>query len=176
MTDSYDKKKYLKYKLKYLNLRDSQIAGTGVPLVSCSPNNLLKVYFNSKEIKFGQKMKLTEVEFEPIIEFDPKGKLYTILMVDPDAPSKQSPTHRYWLHMMKINNSEVVVSFNRSDPPKGTGYHRYYFYLLEQPHKFSSKDFPYATGGPFDVARFIEHHQLKIVSCTMYKTECCLPN
>jgi large subunit ribosomal protein L35 len=31
------------------------------------------------------------------------GNLYTLLMVDPDAPSRENPVKRSWLHWMVVN-------------------------------------------------------------------------
>jgi phosphatidylethanolamine-binding protein len=71
---------------------------------------------------------------KPKINFDryPNDK-YTIVMVDPDAPSRNNPIYKYWLHLLIINNNEKIISHEPPSPPIGSGKHRYIFFLLKQP-------------------------------------------
>ncbi|XP_010070692.1 PREDICTED: phosphatidylethanolamine-binding protein 1, partial [Pterocles gutturalis] len=62
---------------------------------------------------------------------DPQ-KLYTLVLTDPDAPSRKDPKFREWHHFlvtnMKGNNvgsGTVLSDYVGSGPPKGTGLHRY---------------------------------------------------
>ncbi|XP_037270645.2 protein D1 [Rhipicephalus microplus] len=60
---------------------------------------------------------------------------FALLMLDPDAPSRQYPSLRSWLHWMVINanttrklhKGEQAVEYNGPTPPEGTGPHRYVF-------------------------------------------------
>ncbi|KAL1415230.1 hypothetical protein MTO96_029650 [Rhipicephalus appendiculatus] len=60
---------------------------------------------------------------------------FALLMLDPDAPSRQNPSLRSWLHWMVINanttrrlhKGEQAVQYNGPTPPEGTGPHRYVF-------------------------------------------------
>lgn len=58
------------------------------------------------------------------------NKYYTIIIVDPDAPIG------FWIHLCiyNVSDSEGVVGciYNRPQPPKGTGDHRYYCIIYEQ--------------------------------------------
>ncbi|KAH6921130.1 hypothetical protein HPB50_027881 [Hyalomma asiaticum] len=60
---------------------------------------------------------------------------FALLMLDPDAPSRENPSLRNWLHWMVINahttrrldKGQQVVRYNGPTPPEGTGPHRYVF-------------------------------------------------
>lgn len=68
-----------------------------------------------------------------------KEKLYTLIMSDPDAPSRAEPKFREFFHWGVINipGSDIsagreIVGFIGSGPPRGTGLHRYVFVVYEQ--------------------------------------------
>jgi phosphatidylethanolamine-binding protein (PEBP) family uncharacterized protein len=130
----------------------------------------LTVYFGNKKIENDETVDLQVVQSKPNIKFNvPAGKYYTILMVDPDAPSKNHPDNKYWLHWMVVNNYNTIVDFKPSTPSPGTGEHRYYIWLLEQqqeikvPNTYSRQKFP--------VKQFIGNYKLKPIAGVMYKTE-----
>ena len=70
--------------------------------------------------------------------------LWTLLMVDPDAPSRTNPVCGEWLHwavcnarlgsdgVLDIEHADVVTPYAGPTPPKGTGKHRYCFLLFRQ--------------------------------------------
>ncbi|XP_050973085.1 phosphatidylethanolamine-binding protein 4 [Labeo rohita] len=71
-------------------------------------------------------------------------KKYTLLMVDPDAPSRQKPSRSYWRHWLLVDikgkalrrgdvSGVELSAYTRPIPPQGTGLHRYQFYVYEQP-------------------------------------------
>lgn len=69
------------------------------------------------------------------------GACYTLVMVDPDAPSPQNPTMRELRHWTVANipgsavgNGDEVVQFIGAGPPKGTGPHRYGILIFQQPN------------------------------------------
>ena len=92
------------------------------------------------------------------------NKFYTIIMIDPDAPSCTNPTNKYWLHWLVTNITKdnmkgtSIVDYNRPNPSVGSGAHRYYFVLFEHNNilninkklnirsKFNLKDFLLQTG------------------------------
>ncbi|KAG5280592.1 hypothetical protein AALO_G00061870 [Alosa alosa] len=72
-----------------------------------------------------------------------KGK-YVLMMLDPDAPSRSSPTRASWRHwlVVDIKGSElrtgtiigsVLSEYKRPTPPQHSGLHRYQFMLFKQP-------------------------------------------
>lgn len=86
------------------------------------------------------------------------GAKYTLIMSDPDAPSRAAPRCREWLHWIVANTEKrcggkgmegeegeegeeetevsgqgyTVCDYNGPTPPRGTGKHRYVFVLYEQ--------------------------------------------
>ncbi|XP_078521513.1 phosphatidylethanolamine-binding protein 4 [Lissotriton helveticus] len=81
-----------------------------------------------------------EVKF-PFARADKK---YVLIMVDPDAPNRAEPTMRFWRHWLVKDISgqnlidgnmkgKVISEYQRPHPPHGAGYHRYQFFLYEQP-------------------------------------------
>src|SRR5438874_12510178 len=143
--------KYQKYKNKYLNLK------------KCQNNGLMTIKFDSKILI--NEMELSEVQNEPKLVINGSNN-YTLIMVDPDAPSRENPINKYWLHWMFINSDQVIVPFQPPSPPKKSGKHRYYFYLFEQPKHFDVNEFKnkYIGGGHFNLINFIKDNNLKLVS------------
>lgn len=130
----------------------------------------LPVYFKNKQIENDSYVDIQEVQYKPQIKFNvPANKFYTVLMVDPDAPSKDNPENKHWLHWMIINNNNTIVDFQPSSPPIGSGEHRYFIYLLEQ-----QKEIKVPTAYPrqkFPIDSFIKKYNLKPIASAMYKTE-----
>lgn len=84
------------------------------------------------------------------------GTKYTLVMSDPDAPSRATPKFREWLHWIIVNAAKAegedgeteisgqgytVCDYSGPTPPRGTGKHRYVFVLYEQ----ASGDLPEAV-------------------------------
>jgi len=103
-----------------------------------------------------------------------------VVTVDPDAPSKESAKPgKYWLHLLVINNNDVVVPYNPPSPPKKSGKHRYIFYLFKQQNKFNDpKDLIISTKKNdkierknFDLEEFKNKNNLMEVDNLMFETE-----
>jgi hypothetical protein len=68
-----------------------------------------------------------------------EGEMYTLLLVDPDAPSRKNPTEREWVHWCisnipgdNVDKGAFKYSYVGAGPPVGTGEHRYVFLLYKQ--------------------------------------------
>jgi len=87
----------------------------------------------------------TAVAAEPPMEFHWSGKpdqLYTVLMVDPDAPSRSDPSMRSFLHWAIVNcpgeerdRGDTIAEYTGPAPPPGSGLHRYVFIVYQQTAK-----------------------------------------
>lgn len=91
----------------------------------------------------GVELTPTQVKNQPKVEWQAEaGTYYTLIMTDPDAPSRKEPTIREWHHWLVVNipgdnikKGEVLSAYVGSGPPKDSGLHRYTFILYKQPKK-----------------------------------------
>lgn len=106
-------------------LRETEI----VPdvLQSLKDVDLLKVFYNEKvKADLGNILTPTQVKEQPKIEYDANSSnFYTLLMTDPDAPSRKEPIRREFRHWLVVNipgndvkNGETVFEYIGSGPPK----------------------------------------------------------
>lgn len=107
-------------------------------------------YPNDVTVSPGDELRPVQVKDTPTVQWthaDPAA-FYTLILTDPDAPSRAQPTSREWQHWTVVNiPGEAVASGNASaaagqqlaeyvgaGPPQGTGQHRYVFALFRQQH------------------------------------------
>uniref|UniRef100_A0A914C8Z1 Uncharacterized protein n=1 Tax=Acrobeloides nanus TaxID=290746 RepID=A0A914C8Z1_9BILA len=94
-----------------------------------------------------------------------RDKLYTLIMADPDAPSRSDPKNRDYLHWMvvnvpgcRVNEGEEVVPYAGATPPPKTGPHRYTLLAFQQPGEIHDVA-PKQKRSGFKVNKFVlEHH------------------
>ncbi|XP_052721670.1 phosphatidylethanolamine-binding protein 4-like [Crassostrea angulata] len=112
--------------------------------------------------------------------------LYTLVMADPDAPFKDNPTQKYWLHWMVTNikgsnlmdgnalGGDVVMAYIPPTPPKPepgtTNPHRYMFYLLEQTDEPDTSLVNQEWRGKFRLDDFVINNGCQIVASFQYTT------
>ena len=91
-------------------------------------------YPNKKVVRDGVYISPKDSSAVPTIVFmgNPQ-KLYTLVMVDPDAVRG---TRIHWLVVnFSAHDGMVIFPYDGPHPPQGTGNHHYYFALLEQKNK-----------------------------------------
>lgn len=120
------------------NLTNEQV----IPdVIDSKPGESIKVeYADGVQVLQGNELKPTQVKDLPKFTFKAQSdKLYTLAMVDPDAPSRAEPKLREVLHYLvsnipgsEVEKANTLVEYVGSGPPKGTGLHRYVFLLFEQ--------------------------------------------
>lgn len=110
-------------------------------IIPIAPKKVLSVsYPNDVNVNLGAELTPTQVKDIPIVSWEAeKGAMYTLMMIDPDAPSRQKPTVREYRHWMVINIPEnmiddglTVTEYVGSGAPEGTGLHRYTFLVYKQ--------------------------------------------
>lgn len=152
--------------------------------MSQSKKSVLTVNVGNRMIKNGINIPLSDAQAKPSIHFGHRvDEYFTIIMVDPDAPSRKNPVYKYWLHQLIINNNEEIAKFHPPSPPKGSGSHRYIIYLFSQSRKlnpreliFSGQQFAYTNNidnmprNNFNLGEFIIQNRLKLVDSVYYKT------
>ncbi|KAG6535812.1 hypothetical protein ZIOFF_000841 [Zingiber officinale] len=91
-------------------IRDSLVVGrvVGDVVDPFTRSVALRVIYNSREVTNGCEMKPSAVAEEPRVEVvgTDLDNLYTLIMVDPDAPSPSEPALReylHWYHHLPLN-------------------------------------------------------------------------
>ncbi|XP_045312898.1 phosphatidylethanolamine-binding protein 1 [Leopardus geoffroyi] len=152
------------------------------------PQHPLQVKYTGAEVdELGKVLTPTQVKNRPTsIAWDglDPGKLYTLVMTDPDAPSRKDPKYREWHHFLVVNmkgndisSGTVLSDYVGSGPPKGTGLHRYVWLVYEQngPLKCDEPILSNRSGdhrGKFKVASFRKKYELgPPVAGTCYQAE-----
>ncbi|XP_075148657.1 protein D3-like [Haematobia irritans] len=146
-------------------------------VVDEGPKHFLKItYDNGILADKGVELTPTQVKNQPKVEWQAEaGTYYTLVMTDPDAPSRKEPSMREWHHWLVVNipgdqlhKGEVLTEYVGSGAPKDTGLHRYTFLLFKQPKKleFDEKHLSKTQGAGrenFSTRKFIEKHGIEKV-------------
>ncbi|KAL3863639.1 hypothetical protein ACJMK2_005388 [Sinanodonta woodiana] len=123
-------------------------------IIDKAPTQLLKLHYGSIDVLPGLVLTPSQVKERPKVEYDAeKGAYYTLIMNDPDAPSRRDPIMGEWHHWLVTNipgadvsEGDEMTQYVGAGPPKGTGLHRYVFLLYKQTKgKMSFKDLPKLT-------------------------------
>lgn len=91
----------------------------------------------------GRRLSVEQTQSIPFVSYPwEPGHYYSLLMIDPDAPSRKHPVNAEMLHWMVVNISRktesndldyaTVMPYRGPNPGKGTGLHRYIFLLFRQ--------------------------------------------
>jgi len=84
---------------------------------------------------------LKDVSMKPTVQLlnAQPNELYTLAMLDPDAPSVKNPAFREWRHWLVVNISggdlskaDEISKYQAPEPDQDTGIHRYVFLLFKQ--------------------------------------------
>ncbi|XP_055323149.1 protein D3-like [Sitodiplosis mosellana] len=104
---------------------------------------LLKVvYPDGTAVRLGNELKPSQIQDKPTEVAWPckEGAYYTVLMYNPDGPSRVAPVNREYRHWLVVNipendieKGQEVVGYSKGVPPKGSGLHRYVFLVFKQP-------------------------------------------
>ncbi|CAN1149686.1 Protein MOTHER of FT and TFL1, partial [Linum perenne] len=107
-----------------------------------NPTVELTVHYGSRKVSNGCEIKPSAAAQKPVVQVlhdaPFSSVLYTLVMVDPDAPSPSEPRLREWLHWIMVDipegsdasKGEEVVPYVGPQPP--TGIHRYVLALFRQ--------------------------------------------
>ncbi|KAH9735719.1 ZCN15 [Citrus sinensis] len=100
----------------------------------------MRITYSNKDVNNGRELKPSEVLNQPRVEIggDDLRTFYTLVMVDPDAPSPSDPSLREYLHWLVTDipattgasfGQEIV---NYESPRPTMGIHRFVFVLFRQ--------------------------------------------
>ncbi|AZL89831.1 phosphatidyl ethanolamine-binding protein-like protein [Megavirus baoshan] len=135
----------------------------------------LQVSIHNNTIYDGMIIPLKYTQQLPKINFTKNNNdKYTIIMVDPDAPSRKNPIYKYFLHWLIINNNEIIMDFTPPAPPKNSGPHRYFIFLLKQNKLLNSSSIKIngkIEREKFNLAEFIADNNLEVIDSIHFITE-----
>ncbi|CAJ0932657.1 unnamed protein product, partial [Mesorhabditis belari] len=149
-------------------------------------NTLTAKYDSGVEANLGNVLTPTQVKNPPKVSWEASGdQLYTLLMTDPDAPSRKEATYREWHHWLVVNipgndisKGDVLAEYVGSGPPEGTGLHRYIFLVWKQAGKISDPEHGHLTNtsgesrGCFKTRDFVKKHGLGTpIAGNLYQAE-----
>ncbi|KAF2886035.1 hypothetical protein ILUMI_20138 [Ignelater luminosus] len=143
-------------------------------VIDSLPQTVLEaVYANNVVVDAGKELTPTKVKDKPTVKWPAEeGSFYVLMMVDPDAPSRQNPKFREWHHWLVVNipgndvaKGETLSEYIGSGPPKNTGLHRYVLLVFKQPGKlrFDEKKLTNRSGngrGKFSTRNFATKYKL----------------
>ncbi|XP_030383786.1 putative odorant-binding protein A5 [Scaptodrosophila lebanonensis] len=138
------------------------------------PKELLKVIFENRlNIEEGNLYTPMSLKFEPKLDWDAdEDTYYTIVMLTPDAPSRENPIYRSWLHWLVVNvpgdsisKGQIISEYYGPIPPKKSGELRYVVLVYEQSDKIEFKEQKVELNNPdqhsnFDVQKFADKYSL----------------
>lgn len=132
----------------------------------------MEVYINGNKIEYDKKYDLNIFTKNlPRINFTKESnKFYTIIMIDPDAPSRKKPIYKYWLHYLVVNNHKMIVDYYPPSPPSKSGEHRYYILVFEQQNIINDK-LNIIDRKNFNCKQFVSKYGLKLVHKMKFITE-----
>ncbi|KAK8749329.1 hypothetical protein OTU49_015796 [Cherax quadricarinatus] len=111
-------------------------------VIDSPPPAILKVRYGEAVVNSGNQLTPTQVVALPTLLSWPReeGALYTLCMTDPDAPNRQDPKSREFLHWLVVNlpscdpaTGHTLSGFVGSAPADGSGLHRYVYLVYRQP-------------------------------------------
>ncbi|KAH8251219.1 hypothetical protein KR032_003274 [Drosophila birchii] len=138
------------------------------------PKELLRIrYDNTFDIEEGKVYTPTELKFQPRLDWaaDP-GSFYTVLMICPDAPNRENPMYRSWLHWLVVNvpgldimKGQAISDYFGPLPPKDSGIQRYLILVYQQSDKldFDEKKIELSNAdghSNFEVKKFAEKYEM----------------
>ncbi|KAF5329805.1 hypothetical protein D9619_009404 [Psilocybe cf. subviscida] len=168
---------------------------------SFTPSINFNVFWPSKgkEATIGEALSKESTQEEPEIKVLPTdgpggtdaNATYTMVMTDPDAPSRQDPKwgqFRHWVlpglklpaggSLQAQKTKPAATPYMGPAPPPGSGFHRYIFLLFQEPAGGLSlpTDATESSGGEksrpkWNAMTFAERNQLKLVGATFFQTE-----
>jgi len=89
-------------------------------------------------------------------------KLYTIILLDENAKQK------YFIHLLKINNHDVIQPYTPPHPPAGTGDHKYSILIYEQKNEIDPNSLKDTPRSGFNLLSFPSQYNLRLISSSSF--------
>ncbi|CAN8097729.1 unnamed protein product [Discula destructiva] len=132
-------------------------SASGVIPDDFKPKVKLEVTFNGKPVENGNFFRAGECKTAPAVTFQPElpessSASYTLMLVDPDAPTPDDPKFAFWRHWivpglqpLSGDSSQVaetkppITKYHPPGPKDDSKPHRYLFLLFREPAGFDPK-------------------------------------
>jgi phosphatidylethanolamine-binding protein (PEBP) family uncharacterized protein len=121
--------------------------------------NMLEVSYGNEHV-LGQELPKPITQMKPSVKFPNTGKLYTLVMWDPDVPPQIQPGFVHWIvtNLQSQNNIEINELLPYKGPAPPSGIHRYFFRLFEQQGHINPQQ---PERIKFQISEFIENNNLR---------------
>ncbi|KAK4235116.1 phosphatidylethanolamine-binding protein [Achaetomium macrosporum] len=172
-------------------LPSTVIAGDFTPTVDVNVN-----FPSGKHISNGTLVRVSEVKEAPIVSITPlgdsttsaSGQKFTLMLIDPDAPTPDDPKFAYWRHWVVINISlpfdpsvseskprcvtttgRTLTQYLAPGPKDESGPHRYLFLVFQEPEqgllleKGDVGGEEFVQRRSFRAEEFVQKHGLRLV-------------
>jgi len=133
-----------------ISMTDLQTRSEIVPLLwpTKFDATVLSITYGTVSLQPASVLTPTQVKDYPTVQWNKAGHAYyTLIMTDPDAPSRQDCKFREFVHWTVVNipstnlkEGQEIVQYLSSGPGQGTGLHRYTFFLFGHSNKIEVKD------------------------------------
>lgn len=139
----------------YASLKEHEILKDVLPALGTSfkAQGTIEAQYAKPEVnvQYGNELKPSETQELPVVTYNAINPLdldatYSLVVTDPDAPSRTVKTYSEYCHYVatgiKFDNAQggvvsdkgkVVMTYVGPGPPKDTGLHRYIFMLFKEP-------------------------------------------
>ncbi|KAL4759433.1 YbhB/YbcL family Raf kinase inhibitor-like protein [Aspergillus foveolatus] len=167
------------------SLSQAALVPGSAPLIpdNFKPTTELNVSFGEKAVSLGNLFRVSEVKSAPTVSFvkeeqAPEGQLYTLLLVDPDAPTPDDPKFAYWRHWVvsgltasqgiNAESAKTLTEYLGPGPKDDSRPHRYLFLLFREPEglALSKEDVggeEFVQRRSFQAAEWVQKHGLVLV-------------
>ena len=147
-------------------------------VVSMAPPPSFSVYYitmnnnrySEAYVNAGNTLEVSQAKSRPTINFPKQqDQLYTIAMVDPDAPNGRKPSsENQYFHWLIINvrgssllsSGQTLVEYHGPSPPRGTGPHRYVFLAYQQQGRISTSSLNCRQECYYNIAKFAKENNM----------------
>lgn len=144
----------------------------------------MELYIGNLKIEDRSKIHFEDSQGVPRVWYNFENKLYTLAMIDPDAPTRLRPTNAEFLHWLIVNVSaskghtyldnhtfseDILMDYLPPSPPPGSGSHRYIFVIFEQPGHISPSRIERRNN--FNLDEFSSRYGLRELSRVSFETK-----
>jgi len=121
-----------------------------------------------------------ETQSEPKVEVENvDDRTYrTLIMIDPDAPSRDDPFKGPVLHWLVVNfqgqdlkDGLTLYSYKGPSPPAGSGPHRYIFLLYQSIDKIAEKKIESEKRLRFPLQKYVTDNSLGLLDATYFTVD-----